>query len=63
MSDQPALKRARDEFRRRKAQSADPDPWCDYDPPIAFPWPDYVETQRGRQWWFPATATDRGLER
>ncbi|HLF21282.1 MAG TPA: amidohydrolase, partial [Aestuariivirga sp.] len=63
MTDGVALKRAQDEFKNRKAQSADPGPWCDYPPPIDFPWPDYVETRRGREWWIPATAADRALER
>lgn len=30
-------------------------PLCDYDPPIHFRWPEYVETQRGRDWWIPST--------
>jgi aminobenzoyl-glutamate utilization protein B len=63
MSDQAALKRAQDEFRKRKAQSTDSGPWCDFDPPIDFPWPEYVVTPRGREWWIPATAADRGLAR
>jgi aminobenzoyl-glutamate utilization protein B len=25
-------------------------PLCDYDPPIDLPWPEYVETVRGRHW-------------
>ena len=25
-------------------------PLCDYDPPIDFPWPEYVTTERGRHW-------------
>ena len=29
-------------------------PLCDYDPPIHFRWPEYVETARGRDWWIPA---------
>jgi aminobenzoyl-glutamate utilization protein B len=57
------LARAAAEFRSRKAEAADPQPWCDYPPPIDFPWPEYVETPRGREWWIPATAADRVLER
>ena len=63
MSDKAALARAQEEFRTRRTAAADPDPWCDYAPPIDFPWPEYVETARGRQWWIPATAVDRALER
>jgi len=63
MTDKSALARAQEEFRTRKAASADPGPWCDYAPPIDFPWPEYVETPRGRAWWIPATADDRALER
>ena len=25
-------------------------PWCDYPAPVAFAWPEYVETVRGRHW-------------
>lgn len=63
MTDRAVLDRAQAEFRQRKAASPDPHPWCDYDPPIDFPWPDYTETPRGRSWWIPATAADRALER
>jgi aminobenzoyl-glutamate utilization protein B len=63
MADPAALDRAGAEFAARKASAADPDPWCDYAPPIDFPWPEYVETPRGREWWIPATATDRAMER
>jgi aminobenzoyl-glutamate utilization protein B len=63
MTDREALTRAQAEFRGRKDAAGDPGPWCDYDPPIDFPWPEYVETPRGREWWIPATAADRALER
>lgn len=63
MTDREALARARDEFRRRRAEASDPAPWCDYPPPLDFPWPEYIETPRGREWWIPATAADRALER
>ena len=29
-------------------------PLCDYDPPLDFRWPEYVETPRGRSWVIPA---------
>ena len=63
MSDAEALAAAKREFAERLEREADRQPWCDYPPPLDFPWPDYVETKRGRQWWIPATATDRKLER
>jgi aminobenzoyl-glutamate utilization protein B len=63
MSNPPLLARAQAEFFARKVESDDPAPWCDYPPPIDFPWPEYVETPRGREWWIPATATDRALQR
>jgi aminobenzoyl-glutamate utilization protein B len=63
MTDRAALDRAKVEFKERKAREADPAPWCDYDPPLDFPWPEYIETPRGREWWIPATAADRAMER
>ncbi|MBI2720490.1 MAG: amidohydrolase [Rhizobiales bacterium] len=63
MIDKAALIRAQEEFRTRREAAVDPAPWCDYPPPVDFPWPEYIETQRGRQWWIPATAADRALER
>jgi aminobenzoyl-glutamate utilization protein B len=63
MLDRGTLTQAKAEFADRKAKEADPMPWCDYDPPLDFPWPEYVETPRGREWWIPATAADRALAR
>jgi aminobenzoyl-glutamate utilization protein B len=63
MTDRPGLARAKSEFAERLERESDRSPWCDYPPPLDFPWPDYVETRQGRQWWIPATATDRALER
>jgi aminobenzoyl-glutamate utilization protein B len=63
MTDREALAEAGREFAERKAEAGDPHPWCDYPPPIDFPWPEYVETPRGRSWCIPATAADRALER
>jgi len=33
-------------------------PLADYDPPIHFPWPEYVTTARGRDWVIPAPPRD-----
>ena len=63
MTGKKELARARTEFDNRKSAATDPDPWCDYPPPLDFPWPEYSETPRGREWWIPATAADRALER
>jgi aminobenzoyl-glutamate utilization protein B len=63
LTDESALAGARREFEERRASSDDPAPWCDYPPPLDFPWPEYIETPRGREWWIPATAADRVLER
>jgi len=63
MTDGSGLARAKVEFASRRAAATDPDPWCDYAPPIDFPWPEYVVTPRGREWWIPATGADRALER
>ncbi|HXV37486.1 MAG TPA: amidohydrolase [Myxococcota bacterium] len=63
MTDAPARERAQAEFRQRRAASPDPDLWCDYPPPLDFPWPEYIETPRGREWWIPASDVDRALQR
>jgi aminobenzoyl-glutamate utilization protein B len=63
MSDGEALARARREFGMRRSAAGDVKPWCDYPPPIDFPWPDYVATAEGRRWWIPATTADRALAR
>jgi aminobenzoyl-glutamate utilization protein B len=63
MTDRDGLARAKAEFDHRRTAQADPYPWCDYAPPTDFPWPEYIETPRGREWWIPATAEDRALER
>ncbi len=63
IGDRAALSRARREFDERKGRAGDGSPWCDYPPPIDFPWPDYVETPQGRRWWIPETDADRKLAR
>jgi aminobenzoyl-glutamate utilization protein B len=63
MADTAGLARAKQEFEERKGKAGDVKPWCDYDPPIDFPWPDYVETPQGRRWWIPETAADRAMTR
>ncbi|WP_119388835.1 amidohydrolase [Taklimakanibacter lacteus] len=63
LTDKEMLRRTRTEYEERLACDGETKPWCDYAPPLDFPWPDYVETPRGREWWIPATADDRALHR
>ena len=63
LTDQEMLRRTRTEYDNRLAREGETKPWCDYAPPLDFPWPEYVETPRGREWWIPATAEDRALHR
>ena len=52
------LERAKAEFVERTGGGIGGAEWiaplCDYDPPIDFPWPEYVTTARGEGWWIPA---------
>ncbi|CAN5443790.1 hypothetical protein BH10PSE7_BH10PSE7_07360 [soil metagenome] len=63
MSNAETLARAKTEFHRNREEGGDLKPWCDYDPPVHFPWPEYIETKRGYDWWIPASPDDRALER
>ncbi|MCK4868220.1 MAG: amidohydrolase, partial [Alphaproteobacteria bacterium] len=54
LSDGEALAEAKREFAERTAENPIP-PLCDYDPPIHFRWPEYITTERGEEWWIPAT--------
>jgi aminobenzoyl-glutamate utilization protein B len=55
------LRAAKDEFKVRTGGGIGGDKWiaplCDYDPPTSFPWPEYVTTPRGEDWWIPAQET------
>ncbi len=57
--DADARKAARAEFDERTGGGIGGARWiaplCDYDPPIHFRWPEYVETARGRDWWIPSS--------
>lgn len=50
---------ARQEFEERTGGGINGGNWqaplCDYQPPIGFRWPEYVSTERGREWWIPGT--------
>ena len=54
LEDPAAREAAMAEFKHRTAGDAMIEPLCDYDPPIHFRWPEYVETARGRDWWIPS---------
>ena len=54
LEDEGARNSAMREFEDRK-QVADIPPLCDYEPPINFAWPEYVETPRGRDWHIPVS--------
>ncbi len=54
LEDQGAREAAKTEFERRKAEH-DIAPLCDYEPPIGFKWPEYVQTQRGLDWHIPTS--------
>jgi aminobenzoyl-glutamate utilization protein B len=67
LSDKALCARARTEFIERTGGGAGGGNWqkplCDYPPPVSFPWPRYVETEKGREWWIPETQEDRKLHR
>jgi aminobenzoyl-glutamate utilization protein B len=67
LTDSALLGRARAEFVERTGGGIGGSLWqkplCDYPPPIDFPWPRYIDTPNGREWWIPATAEDRKLRR
>lgn len=58
LEDKAARLAAMDEFDRRTGGGVNGDSWvpplCDYEPPVNFRWPEYVETARGRDWWIPS---------
>ena len=54
LEDASARDAAQREFENRTAGDKMIAPLCDYDPPINFRWPEYVETPRGRDWWIPS---------
>lgn len=53
LEDKTARDAAMDEFKTRTGETMIP-PLCDYDPPIHFRWPEYVNTPRGHDWWIPS---------
>ncbi len=67
MTDQQLLAAAQAEFSERTGGGVGGSrwerPWCDYPPPIEFPWPRYFESSEGREWWIPESAEDRAQRR
>ena len=51
------LQQATAEFEQRTGGGIGGEQWlpplCDYAPPIHFRWPEYVQTERGFEWWIP----------
>ncbi len=49
------LKKAKNEFTKRTGGGIHGSKWirplCDYEPPINFAWPDYIQTKTGKEWW------------
>ncbi len=56
LEDDKARGTAMDEFKKRR-EVTDIPPLCDYEPPLDFAWPEYVETARGRDWHIPRAGT------
>lgn len=67
LTDGAALERATAEFRERTGGGVGGDDWVgpllddDFVPPVDLPWPEYVETRRGREWSMPTPHADAGL--
>ena len=53
LTDTDLRRAAREEFEARRAEAGAIPPLADYPPPVALPWPEYVETVRGRHWHIP----------
>ena len=57
LTDREMLAAAQREFEERTGGGVNGSSWqaplCDYEPPINFRWPEYVTTERGREWWIP----------
>ncbi len=62
LEDPQARKAAQEEFDQRTGGGVGGADWlaplCDYEPPIHFRWPEYVETPRGRDWTIPSSMPD-----
>lgn len=58
LTDDKMLTAASEEFTARTGGGVGGDKWvaplCDYEPPLNFRWPEYIETPRGNEWVIPA---------
>ena len=58
LEDRGARNAAMEEFQTRTVGGVGGTNWqpplCDYEPPIHFRWPEYINTPRGRDWWIPS---------
>ena len=67
LTDGAALERARAEFEERTGGGVGGDDWVgplldeEVVPPVDLPWPEYVETRRGREWSMPTPHPEAGL--
>jgi aminobenzoyl-glutamate utilization protein B len=67
LTDPDALARARAEFEERTGGGVGGDDWvpplldAGFVPPTDLPWPEYVETERGREWWLPTPDAEAGF--
>jgi aminobenzoyl-glutamate utilization protein B len=62
-----ALKKAQDEFNEKTGGGIGGSKWvppllpADFDPPVDLRWPEYITTERGKEWWIPnPTGKDSG---
>ena len=62
LEDETARDAAMNEFHDRTGGGVGGSNWlpplCDYEPPLHFRWPEYINTPRGRDWWIPSTMPD-----
>ena len=62
------LARAREEFERRTEGGVGGRRWsapllpADFAPPVDLPWPEYVRTERGEEWWLPTPNAGFGTQ-
>lgn len=57
LTEDKLLAEAKKEFESRTGGGIKGTKWqaplCDYPPPINFRWPEYINTDRGEEWWIP----------
>jgi len=69
LTDPEAVAAAREEFEERTGGGIGGDDWvapllpADVEPPVDLSWPEYVETERGRDWRLPEHTSDAGFGR